>query len=199
MTVRKLRIVLWALVAMTLIGSGLLFYMNMKPNDGQLVEGFNIGGPFAMTDQNGKAVTDATYAGKAMVIFFGFTYCPDICPSTLSRLSALMERLGPQSDEIQVILVSVDPERDTPAVLTTYLAAFDARFVGLTGTPEQLANFAKTYRAFYERVPAANGEYTMNHSAGVFLFHAGGSFAGTLDPHEEDSVALQKLKRLISS
>jgi protein SCO1/2 len=199
MTMGKLRIALWALVTMALIGGGMLFYAIMKPNDKQLVEGFSIGGPFVMTDQNGKDVTKASYSEKSMAIFFGFTHCRDICPDTLSRLSKVIEKLGPQGDKIQFIFVSVDPERDTPAVLKAYLAAFDERFIGLTGTPDQLAAFAKSYRAFYERVPAENGEYTMNHTTGILLFNSKGSFTGTLDPHEADAVALQQLRELISS
>lgn len=194
----QLRIILWALVALALIGGGLTYYVNSKSDDEQLAASFKIGGPFAMSDQNGRAVSEKTYAGKAMAIFFGFTYCPDICPTTLSRLSSLMEKLGPDAEKIQFILVSVDPERDTPTVLKSYLEVFDSRFVGLTGTPQQLASFAKNYRAFYEKVPTANGDYTMNHSAGVFLYNGNGHFVGTFDPHEDDTVALQKLRNLAS-
>jgi protein SCO1/2 len=196
MTMRKLHIIPWVFLAMALIVSSYFYYANRKSGDDLLASGFKIGGPFAMTDQNGNAVTEKAYAGNPMAIFFGFTYCPDICPTTLSRLSTLIEKLGPLADKIQVILVSVDPERDTPAVLKTYLEAFNPRFVGLTGTPEQLADFAKRFRAFYERAPAENGEYTMNHTAGILLFDSKGGFTGTLDPHEEDNVALQKLRNL---
>lgn len=198
MTGGKLRTTLWALVAIALMASGLFFYTNSISGDDQLASGLKIGGPFAMTDQNGNAVTEKTYAGNPMAIFFGFTYCPDICPTTLSRLSTLMEKLGPLGDRIQVILVSVDPERDTPGVLKTYLEAFNPRFIGLTGTSEQLASFASAFRAFYKKVPTSNGDYTMNHSAGVFLYNGNGHFAGTFDPHEDDKVALQKLQNLAS-
>lgn len=198
MKLAPLRIFLWALVALALVGGAYIYYGNLNSADKQRAGIVDIGGPFSMTNQNGEAVSEKTYAGKAMAIFFGFTYCPDICPTTLSRLSSLMGKLGPDAEQIQVILVSVDPERDTPAVLKDYMAAFDERFISLTGTPAQLAAFAKTYRAFYQKVPGENGEYTMNHSAGVFLFGAQGTFTGTLDPHENDEVALEKLKMLIS-
>lgn len=198
MEMRSLRIFLWALAALALVAGTYIYYVNLKSADKQLAGIVDIGGPFSMTNQNGQAVSEKTYAGKAMAIFFGFTYCPDICTTTLARLSSLIEKLGPVAENIQVILVSVDPERDTPAVLKSYLEAFDSRFVGLTGTPEQLASFAKTYRAFYEKVPAANGDYTMNHSAGVFLYNENGHFVGTFDPHEDDPVALQKLRNLAS-
>jgi len=157
-----------------------------------------IGGPFAMTDHNGRAVTEKDYASKAKAIFFGFTYCPDVCPTTLARLTVLMEELGPDAEKLQVILVSVDPERDTPDVLKSYLEAFDPRFVGLTGTPDQLAAFARNYRIFYEKVPDSSGGYTMNHSAGVFLFGKSGEFQGTIDREETDKVALEKLNLLLN-
>lgn len=132
-----------------------------------------------------------------MAMFFGFTYCPDVCPTTLSRLSALMEKLDSDADKLQLVLVSVDPERDTPPVLKEYLRAFDPRFVGLSGTSEQLAAMAKNYRIFYEKVPDASGGYTMNHSAGIYLFDAAGQFTSTIDREESDEVAIAKLKRLL--
>jgi protein SCO1 len=198
-SVKKLRIVLWTFAIMAILVAGVGIYLDSKPKDDQLVAAFKIGGPFSMTDHNGQAVTEKNYAGKALAVFFGFTYCPDVCPTTLSRLSSLMDTLGPDAKKIQVILVSVDPERDTPAVLKAYISAFDPRFVGLTGTPDQLANFAKSYRAFYEKVPAANGEYTMNHSAGVFLFDGRGVFQSTLDTHEKTDVVIKKLKRSLEN
>lgn len=156
-----------------------------------------IGGPFAMIDHNSRAVTERDYAGKAKALFFGFTYCPDVCPTTLARLTGLMEKLGPDAEKLQVILVSVDPERDTPDVLKAYLAAFDPRMIGLTGTPEQLGAFAKSYRVFYEKVPGQDSNYTLNHSAGVFLFRKSGEFQGALDGEESDKVVLEKLYMLL--
>jgi protein SCO1/2 len=161
------------------------------------VNAFSIGGPFTMTDHNGRTVTEKDFAGKAMAIFAGFTYCPDVCPTTLARLSGLMDKLGPDADKLRVVLISVDPERDSPDVLKTYLTAFDPRFHGLTGTPDQLAAFAKGFRIFYEKVPVSNGGYTMNHSAGVFLFRKLGEFQGTIDLEESDTVALEKLRMLV--
>lgn len=195
---RMLRYVLWALVAVALAGVAAFYIVQTPMEDGNAVSAVKIGGPFSMTDQNGEAVTEKTYAGRPLAIFFGFTYCPDICPTTLARLSALAGKLGPDALRLQVILVSVDPERDTPKVLKDYMASFDPKFVALTGTPEQLARFAKTYRVFYEKVPDASGGYTMNHSAGVYLFNSDGEFTGTLDAHETDEVALAKLRRLVA-
>ncbi|MFN0195075.1 MAG: SCO family protein [Aestuariivirga sp.] len=194
---RKLRYILWGLAIAALVAASALWFAQ-KIENGNVASTVKIGGSFAMTDHNGQPVTEKSYAGRATAIFFGFTFCPDICPTTLARLSALTAKLGPDGLRLQVILVSVDPERDTPKVLKEYLAAFDPSFVALTGTPEQLASFAKTYLAFYEKVPVSSGGYTMNHSAGVYLFDAAGAFVDTLDAHETDDVALQKLKRLVA-
>ncbi|WP_373504716.1 SCO family protein [Aestuariivirga sp.] len=131
----------------------------------------------------------------AVALFAGFTHCPDVCPTTLLRLSNLLEQLGGDADKVRVVLVSVDPERDTPQVLKSYLEAFEGDFTGMTGTPEQLKAFAKAYRLFYEK-SGTGSDYTMNHTAGVFLFKKGGAFQGTLDQHEPDDTALRKLKML---
>jgi protein SCO1 len=144
---RKLQIVLWTLAALAVLFAGAAYVTRdlalVPPRAGDAVR---IGGAFSMTDQNGRAVTEQTYAGKARAMFFGFTYCPDICPTTLTRMTQLMGQLGADADKLQVILVSVDPERDTPEVLKPYVEAFDTRFVALTGTPQQLADFAASYR-----------------------------------------------------
>jgi protein SCO1 len=193
---RKLRMLLWALVAVATFVAGLAV-MRMPLAPEQETATIAIGGPFSMTDQNGKLVTEASYTGKARAMFFGFTYCPDICPTTLSRMAQLMQQLGADADKLQVILVSVDPERDTSDVLKSYVEAFDSRFVALTGTQKQLADFAAAYRFYYKKVPTADGSYTMDHSAGVYLYDAGGVFRGTLDPHEGDDIVLKKLKLLL--
>jgi protein SCO1/2 len=194
---RTLRLALWSLVLAAFAGLGYLVLKMPFPLDAPAK--IEIGGAFDMVDQSGRPVSEKTYLGKPMAIFFGFTYCPDICPTTLARLSALLGKL-PVEDaaRIQVILVSVDPERDTPDSLKTYLSAFDERFIGLTGTPQQLAQFAKTYRAFYEKVPDATGGYTMNHSAGVYLFDASGGFSTILSSDMDDTTALGKLAQLAS-
>lgn len=192
----SIRVAAWVLVAMAvvLLGRPLLSQVFHQEQE---VNAFSIGGPFAMTDHNGRAVTEKDFAGKAMAIFAGFTYCPDVCPTTLARLSHLMDKLGPDADRLQVMLVSVDPERDTPDILKAYLTAFDPRFVGLTGAPDQLAAFAKSFRIYYEKVPEAGGGYTLNHTAGVFLFRESGEFQGTVDREESDTVVLEKLRMLV--
>lgn len=173
-------------------GVALSLYLEAGREAGPTIE---IGGPFMMLDQHGRTVTKQDLDQSAVALFAGFTHCPDVCPTTLLRLSNLMKQLGPDADKVRVVLVSVDPERDTPQVLKSYLEAFEGDFTGITGTPEQLKAFAKAYRLFYEK-SGTGSDYTMNHTAGVFLFKRGGAFQGTLDQHEPDDAALRKLKML---
>lgn len=156
-----------------------------------------IGGPFSLTDHRGLAVTERDFRGRPMAVFFGFTYCPDVCPTTLTEMTGFIEALGPDADRIQWVFVSVDAERDTPQAMAAYLEAFDRRIIGLTGTEEQIASAARGFRVFYRRVPLEGGGYTMDHSASTFLLDAEGRFAGTLDYKESERVALEKLRMLM--
>jgi protein SCO1/2 len=126
---------------------------------------------FALTDHTGKPRTLADFKGKAVVLFFGFTQCPDVCPTTMAEMASVMKALGPQADKVQVLFVTLDPERDTPALLAQYVPAFDPRFIGLYGTPEQIAKTAKEFRVFYQKVPGKTpGSYTLDHTAGSYVF-----------------------------
>jgi protein SCO1/2 len=140
-----------------------------------------IGGPFQLVNQDGKAVDQTLLNGKWSLVFFGFTYCPDFCPTTLTTLEATRKRLGPAADNLQIVFVSIDPERDTPRALKDYLSFedFPPGVVGLTGTPEQVAGAARTYRAYYEKVGEGDG-YTMNHSLTVYLMGPDGQFRSAL-------------------
>lgn len=155
-----------------------------------------IGGPFALTDHRGREVTERDFHGKPMAVFFGFTHCPDVCPTALGDMTRFMEALGPGADRIHWLFVSVDAERDTPGVVAAYLEAFDPRIVGLGGTEAQLADAARAFRVHYRKVPLNGGGYTMDHSASIFLLDAAGRFAGTVDNKESDDVALAKLRML---
>ena len=136
-----------------------------------------VGGDFQMTDQDGQPVDQTLLNGKWSLVFFGFTYCPDFCPTTLAELAAVQQRLGDQAKGLQIVFVSVDPERDTPQMLKDYLSSdgFPEGVIGLTGTPEQVAQTAKVYRAYYEKVGEGEG-YTMNHSLTVYLMGPDGEF-----------------------
>ena len=150
-----------------------------------------IGGPFSLTDQNGRTVTDQDLKGKPFLVFFGFTNCPDICPTTMFEISEVLKKLGPEADRTRALFITVDPERDTPAALKDYVSSFDPHIIALTGTPEAIAAVAKAYRAYYRRVPAKDGGYTMDHLALVYLMGKDGRFVSRfkLDRPIDASVA----------
>ncbi len=140
-----------------------------------------VGGPFQLVDQDGRAVDQTLLEGKWSLVFFGFTYCPDFCPTTLTALEATRQRLGPAADDLQIVFISVDPERDTPKALKDYLSSdgFPAGVIGLTGSTDQVAAAARTYRAYYQKVGEGDG-YTMNHSLTVYLMGPDGRFRSAL-------------------
>jgi cytochrome oxidase Cu insertion factor (SCO1/SenC/PrrC family) len=136
----------------------------------RLPAGAELGGPFRLVDHHGQAVTEASYAGKFMLVYFGFTFCPDVCPTELQAMATAIDDLGGAGDRVQPILISVDPERDRPAQLKEYVAAFHPRLVGLTGSGEDIAAVAKAYRVYYAKGPAdADGNYVMDHTSFVYL------------------------------
>ncbi|MCX5496266.1 SCO family protein [Kaistia dalseonensis] len=185
--------------ALLVLGAGtVVAYQVTGGSSGTLARTDEIGGPIDLIAQDGKAFSNADLKGQPFAIFFGFTRCPNVCPTTLSDLTLDLDDLGPLADRMKVLFVSVDPERDNPASMKDYLSAFDPRIIGLSGTPEQIATLAKAYRVFYEKVPTPGGDYTMNHTASVYLMDADGKFTGTINFQEERSTQLAKLKRLAS-
>jgi protein SCO1 len=153
--------------------------------------------PFELTDQSGKTVTEQTFLGTPSAWFFGFTHCPDVCPTALAEMAQALKELGSDANRLTVVFVSVDPQRDTPALLKDYVAYFDERIVALTGTEEQLRAMTKARFVFYKKVGSGES-YEMEHTAGIQLVRADGRFFGTLDSHETADVRLQKIRRLIS-
>jgi protein SCO1 len=158
-----------------------------------------IGGPFTLVDQHGKVVTEKDFLGKPFLVFFGFTHCPEVCPTTLLDLTQRLQALGSDADKLNVLFITVDPERDTPEQLNLYLSSFDPRITGLSGTPEQVDTAAKAYKAYYRKVPTEDGGYTMDHLATVYMMNAQGSLAGIITYQEAESAAVAKLKRLVTS
>lgn len=135
------------------------------------ITGANYAKDFALTDHNGQARTLADFRGKVVVLFFGFTQCPDVCPTTLSDMAQVKQKLGAQGDRLQVLLVTLDPERDTPALLSQYVPGFDPSFLGLSGTPEAIAQTAKEFKVFYQKVAGKTAtSYTLDHTAASFVF-----------------------------
>jgi len=139
------------------------------------VTGLDYARGFSLTDFNGKPRTLADYKGKVAIVFFGYTQCPDVCPTTMAEMASVMQKLGPQADQVQVLFITLDPERDTPQLLASYVPAFDKRFMGLYGSLEQTAKTAKDFKVFYSKVPgSAPGSYTIDHMAGSYVFDKDG-------------------------
>ena len=169
---KAVRIIVWLLVAVLFGATGWLVFGGRLPfMESASVAASDIGGPFNLVDMNGRPVTDKTFAGRPHVIFFGYTHCPDVCPTTLGEYAALKERLGQDAGKVDLLFVTVDPERDTPELLRVYVPAFDPSFLGLVGDQAALERTAKEFKVVYQKRPGQTpGSYTMDHSAGAYLF-----------------------------
>jgi len=158
-----------------------------------------IGGPFVLVDDTGAAITESTLAGKPSAIYFGYTFCPEVCPSTLLDMSRWIQKLGPDADKLNFVFVSIDPARDTPDLMHTYLSSFDKHIRGFTGTPAQVARIAQEYRVYYKRIPTDDGGYVMDHSSSIYLMVADGKLVTMIAYQEDDASALAKLKNLAAT
>ncbi|WP_454683209.1 SCO family protein [Ancylobacter moscoviensis] len=156
-----------------------------------------IGGPFELTDQDGQKVTQDTFLGAPTLVFFGFTHCPDICPTALFEMSQLFEALGSDSRKVTGLFITVDPERDTPEVMKSYLGSFHPSIQGLSGTPEQVAAVIKAYRAYAKKVPTQGEDYTMDHTAIVYLMGKDGSFVAPFNLKRPPAEAAEDLRRYL--
>ncbi|MBR1171361.1 MULTISPECIES: SCO family protein [Bradyrhizobium] len=156
-----------------------------------------IGGPFQLTDQNGKAVTDKSLKGKPTLIFFGYTHCPDVCPTSLFEISEVLRALGKDADKVNAIFISVDPERDTPATMKDYLSSFDPHLQGLSGDPAETAKVITSYRVYAKKVPTKDGDYTMDHTALIYLMDRDGRFVSPFNLKRTPEEAAVDLKRYL--
>jgi len=156
-----------------------------------------IGGPFKLTDQNGKSVSDQDFKGKPFLVFFGFTHCPEVCPTALFDMSEIFGKLGPDAGKINALFITVDPERDTPEKLKDYLASFDPHLIGVGGDAEALAAVAKAYRVYYKKVPLKDGDYTMDHTAIVYLMDKNGQFVAPFSLKRRPEEAAADLRRYL--
>ena len=158
----------------------------------------DIGGPFSAVLTNGQPITHADLKGRPHALFFGFTHCPDVCPTTLYEGSQWLQALGEDGDKVDIYFVTIDPERDTAEVLGDYLSAFDGRIKGITGSPAQIGQLIKKWRVYAEKVPTEDDDYTMNHTATTFLMNSKGEFVRTIAYGEDSKVAVEKLRKLVS-
>jgi protein SCO1/2 len=196
---RTLRLALWGVVVLV-VGLGLVAMFapgRTPPASDQAAYADLIGGPFALTAPDGARVTDQTLKGTPFAIFFGFTRCPDVCPTTLSRMASLRKQLGKDGDKFRIVFVSVDPGYDSPEDIGRYVELFGTPILGLTGTDAEVDAAVKAYRAFYEKVPTSAGDYTIDHTASVYLMDASGKLQSIIAYDETNPSALAKLKRLV--
>ncbi len=193
--IETLRLALWSLIAFVALAVVLGWAQTRQEPARQ---DFPYATPFTLTNQNGEAVTEKNFLGKPSLWFFGFTHCPDVCPTALADMRILLEALGKDADKINVVFVSVDPARDTPEVMKEYVAYFDPRIVGLSGPQSEVQSMTKARYIYFEKMPAKDGNYDMEHTAGVQMVDANGAFVGTLDSHEQPKVRLEKVKNLIN-
>ena len=204
---RNIRLILWIAVAVGLFVLGAVTVGIYARNGGfgqaglsggSLSPGAPLGGAFSLVDQKGRPVTEALLRGKPSAVFFGFTHCPDVCPTTLMEASEWMKALGPDAEKMRFVFVTVDPERDTADVMDSYVTAFSDRIVGVTGEPEKVHAMVRDYKIVSRKVPLDGGDYTMDHTASVLLLDANGSLVGTIARDEERDSAMAKLKRLVA-
>jgi protein SCO1/2 len=155
-----------------------------------------IGGPFRLTDQNGATVTEQDLKGAPFLVFFGFTHCPEVCPTTLFEISEILRKLGPDAARVRAVFVTIDPERDTPAAMKDYLSSFDPHMLGLTGDPAEIAAVAKAYRVYYKKVPLEQ-DYTMDHTTIVYLMDKEGRFVSPFSLKRTTEAAAADLRRYL--
>jgi len=163
------------------------------------VTGLDYAKGFALTDHTGKTRTLADFKGKVVVVFFGYTQCPDVCPTTMAEMASVMQKLGPLADQVQVLFITLDPERDTQQLLASYVPAFDKRFIGLRGTPEQTAKTAKEFKVFYAKVPGSDpNSYTIDHTAGSYVFDRDGRLRLFIRHDQGPDPIVHDLRQLLS-
>jgi len=190
-------VAVWSLAVAVVTLSVLAFLQWREPFRSRATNA--IGGPFALVDQHGKSVTERDYLGKPFLVFFGFTYCPDICPTTLFEISTMLKEMGGDADRLNILFVTVDPDRDTPEQLALYLSSFDPHITGLSGPSQNIEAVMKEYHALARKVPLADGDYTMDHTAVVYMMNKDGRFVGPLNFEESEAAARLKLRRLVDS
>ncbi|HUB43859.1 MAG TPA: SCO family protein [Acetobacteraceae bacterium] len=181
-------------VAVLLLGAGGFLWLTGSTG------GPAVGGPFTLENSSGKTVTDQDFRGKFMLVYFGYTYCPDVCPTTLNAVASALDKLGPKAKALTPIFITVDPQRDTPGVMKQYTAAFSPAIVGLTGTPDEIAKVAREYRVYYARHVTGPGpnDYSMDHSSILYLMGPNGRFIAPVRADESPAEMATEIEKLMS-
>lgn len=195
---KTLRIFLWAAVAVVAAALGWMSYQVTTGKDEIAAGPFGV--PFELVSQTGQPITQAAFTGKPTALFFGFTHCPEVCPTTLFELNGWLEKVDPDGTKLQAYFISVDPERDTPEVLGQYVSNVSKRIIGISGPPAKVMEMVKGFRVYAKKVPLdekqPDGDYTMDHTASVFLLDSAGKFTGTIAYEENPETAVKKLENL---
>jgi protein SCO1/2 len=193
----RVLLVLSAFLAGLVLFFGIILIVTGRNPAPMVTSAANIGGPFRLVDHNGQTITDEDLKGRPFLVFFGFTHCPDVCPTALFEVSEVMRKLGPDAERARALFVTVDPERDTPAKLKDYLSSFDPHVIGVTGDAAAIAGIAKAYRVYSKKVPLDGGEYTMDHTAIVYLMDKQGRFVAPFNLKRTPEAAAADLRRYL--
>jgi protein SCO1/2 len=191
-TLSRVRLALWTAVVLAAIGATLLFLLAPPQRGGGIG-----GGSYALLDQRGNAVNQTVLEGHPSLLFFGYTHCPDVCPTTMGEMAGWFEALGQEGADLRAYFVTIDPARDTPEILDGYVSWVSDRITALTGPQEEIDKVVKAWAAVAERVEGDNGDYTMNHTASVYLINPQGGFEGTIAYGENQETALGKIRKLL--
>jgi protein SCO1 len=196
----RLVLVAALLAAFIILGSGAFLALELHDNArgaaGTLL-GSAIGGPFSLVDQDGKTVTSTALEGKWLLVYFGYTHCPDACPTALNNIALALRDLGAKSGEVRPVFITIDPERDTPKVMKDYVTAFDAPILALSGSAGQVAQAAKEYRVYYAKHPEAGGDYSMDHTSIIYVMDPKGRFTATFTSEDPPAQIAERLKKLL--
>jgi protein SCO1 len=187
-------VVLGAFLAGLLVFFGIILLITGRTSSPAIAA---VGGPFHLVDQNDKPVSDTDMKGRPFLVFFGFTHCPDVCPTTLFEISEVLRKLGPDADRAGALFITVDPERDTPAAMKDYLSNFDPHLSGLTGDPAAVNAAIKAYRVYAKKVPLEGSDYTMDHTAIVYLMDKNGRFVAPFSLKRTPEAAADDLRRYL--
>lgn len=199
---RRLRVALWGFAGVAVFLGGIAIALRWTGREPapDVISGApsDVSQQFSLIDRDGKPVTPATLAGQPYAIFFGFTRCPDVCPTTLSRMAHLRKAMGADGGKVRIVFVSVDTGHDKPADVGAYVDLFGTPILGLTGSARQIADAAKSFRVFFQKIPIAGGDYTIDHSAFVILMDRDGRFRSLLSDHDSEAAAIAELRQLIA-
>src|SRR5882672_1954594 len=190
-----------ALAALVILGAGVFLALTLRDNPRGVAGtplASAIGGRCSLVDQNGKTVTDADLKGKWSLVYFGYTHCPDACPTALNDIAIALDQLGPKREAVRAVFITVDPERDTPEVLKEYVASFDAPILALSGSPEEIARAAKAYRVYYAKHPEPGSDYSMDHSSVIYVMDPEGRFTASFTHQSTPEEIAERLKKLLA-